>query len=150
MAYEVYYHKQQSNGVAESPAPNIGMTQAPSVSSSDTLKAISIGTVAAKMVPVINAATDNLVTATGDSRLKRTVKRIKEGISFGLSALASAAAFGGPVGIAVAVGGFAVSYGIERITSSIEERRETTKQEYRRKLQGSSINQLNSGGSYYG
>lgn len=141
MAHEIYYHKQQPSGMAESPDTNLSVTQSAQVDKSTIAKGIiGITTIAKQVVPAVKQVGGALVNATGNSRLKKKLALLDTGITLGASAYA--------LGVPIATSVFLGSALVTEIGLAIDERGNQIDQEYNRTLLGSATEYLNIGGAY--
>lgn len=135
MAYEVYYNKQQSTGLAESPPTDLGFAQQPQVNQGLTVsQGIGLGVVASRVIPAGKQVFNTVIDATGNSRLKRNVNRINSAIGFGVTALT--------LGLPAAVGVASVTYVVERVADQIQNNIDNINQNYEIQKQGSAVNKF--------
>jgi len=141
MAHEIYYHKQQPNGMAESPDTNLSITRSPKTDGIISARhAIGIVAIGRQVVPATKQLGGAVIDATGNARLKRNIELANTGINFITTAATE--------GIFVATAVFIGSVVVEQIGLAIKDRSDNINQRYNQQLNGSRVNQLNSGGAY--
>lgn len=139
--YHVYAHKQQFQGINSSPPQSIGVNQSIGTNS-DLIKAgVTIGIVAKQLAPVTNVLKNNIVNATGNSRLKRNLGYVETGIGFGILA------FTGGIGLAAGVA--VVKIASENIQSYYAEREAQINSDFNFQQSSTRIKQGVYGGAYY-
>ena len=144
MAYDIYLHKQQFNGIASS--NNQSLSSASSLNenySGNSIKSsIGVYSVAKQLAPITNALEAGFIDTIGDSRLKRNIGYGKQLGGIGLTA----ATLGAPVAVGVALIAF-VADGVKRDYS---EKKSQSDSVFNIKTRGVRVNNFTYGGGYYG
>ncbi len=141
MAYaEIYNHKQPQGSLSESPDTNTGVGQSGQQDNGLSKKgAVGLMAAAAFVAPAAKTVFNKIISATGDSRLKRNIARGAEvtGLGLGVYALGW-----------VTVGIAAVKYGGEIASKAFDEFATQEDDRYNIQLRGVRVKSYNAGGDF--
>ena len=147
MAYEVYYHKQQPNGIAQSPDNTIGVTQN-QIENRAILKGAVAATIGRQLLNGAQGYATTLIDLSGDSRLKRNFELAQNIASSGLGVIGGFAVSTG-AGLA-ALAAVSLNLAFESGKNQVEEVIQQNQNAYDRQLLGTRIQKFSVGGQYYG